>query len=504
MKVFSNVFSRFLRCVKINWSKFHARASVAPLYSVTLLSLFSKKIQNRLNLSFPSEYSIDLISQSHIVVLKCSGRSIFIRNIPRVLTSNSLSDVEKSELHSFGWISLLDLNMDRQWRMLIRRHIDFWIKKFKNVSEEPAWSIPVVAERLYNWIMQHNLISKTSDMEFNGIFGESMIQQLKFLRRQMYLPLGLLEKTQLIRAVVLVSAALEDDKKFSLAINELSTYLLEIDPVKSCKTTLEILKVLRNFVDVQTIIMFHKKNIPLEISVAMGKLAAVVRNIRHSDGGISIFQSEFTPSPTYIDAVLSQVRRNDQNEICSEYLRLQSFEGTAFIHLKNKYFPLEFSAGTQRIILGSYIYFLDQNLFFPKDVRTDHRLHNEKNNIWFDGKSSFTVNERSVDFEKKLYINNLGTDVRCEESLSTDLYSVTHHLVLPSEITITPLEYQNGFFMDLKSGARWMWNFSKNVGFSFDFGRSGILNGEKKQFTLLTITTATTGKNRLRWSLRRV
>ncbi|MDR2067876.1 MAG: hypothetical protein LBP41_02715 [Holosporaceae bacterium] len=491
-----------MRHIKVNGAKLHSSLSRTPFYSITMFSLPPKNIQNRLNLSFPSEYSIDLISKNHIVVLKCSGRSIFIKNIPDMLTSGSLSDVEKSELHSFAWISLLDLNMDRQWRLLIRSHIDFWIKRFKNTAEQPAWSIYATSERLYNWIMQYNLISKTSDALFSTIFAESIVQQLKFLRRQMRLPLKLFEKTALIRAVVVGSAALNDHKKFELAIDELSVYLGEMDPLKSCQTTLEILKVLRTLIDIQAIVAFHKKNMPPEISEIMSKLAKIIRNIRHSDGGISIFQSEFTPSPTYIDAVLSHVRKNDQKETYSEYLRLQSFGGTTFIHLKNKYFPMEFSSGTQRIILGSYLYFLDQNLSFSREAKIDHKLHEEKNNVWFNGKSSFFINGRSTDFEKKLYINNLGTDLRGEELLSDESFSVTHHMILPSEISITPLEYQNGFFMDLKSGVRWMWNFSENTRFSFDFERNGILNGERKQFTLLTITTGSLHKNKLRWSLK--
>ncbi|MDR3187140.1 MAG: hypothetical protein LBT63_01790 [Holosporaceae bacterium] len=488
--------------MKINGAKFHSALSKTPFYSVTIFPLAPKNIQNKLNLSFPSEYSIDLISKSHIVVLKCSGRSIFIKNILHMLMFGSLSEAEKSELHSFGWISLLDLNVDKQWRLLIRGHIDSWIKRFKNIAERPAWSVYATSERLCNWIMQYNLISKTSDTLFGAIFVESIARQLKFLRRQLRLPLKLLEKTALIRAVVVASAALNDNKKLALAIDELSVYLKEIDPLKSCQTTLEILKVLRNLVDIQAIVMFHKKNMPTEISETMSRLAQIIRNIRHSDGGISIFQSEFTPSPTYIDAVLSHVKKNDPKETYSEYLRLQSLGGMTFIHLRNKYFPLEFSSGSQRIILGSYLYFLDRNLSFSQDVKIDHALHNEKNNIWFNGKSSFSINERHVDFEKKLYINNLGTDLRGDELLSEETFNVTYHLVLPSEIHITLLEYQNGFFMDLKSGARWMWNFSKNAEFSFDFERSGILNGEKKQFTLLTITTASPNKNKLRWSLK--
>ncbi|MDR1560829.1 MAG: hypothetical protein LBS23_00535 [Holosporaceae bacterium] len=496
-------YLKFARRIKIYRAKFHDLASKMPLYSLTLFSFVPKRIQNKLNLSFPSEYSIDLISQGHIVVLKCSGRSIFIRDISKIFRTKSLSEAEKSELHTFGWISILNLNVDKQWRLLIRNHIKFWIKNFKNLNGL-AWRVPIVAERIYNWIMQYNLISKTSDQEFSAIFAESIAQQLKFLKRRLYLPLDLLEKAALIRTITIASVAVDKVRDSTRAINELAVYLEEIDCIKSCKTTQEILKTLRYLIEIQAISSFLKKNIPFEISKNISQLANIVRNIRHSDGGISIFQSEFTPSPLYIDALLSNAKKNSYKETNSSYLRLQSLEGAAFIDLRNKFFPIEFSAGIQRIILGSYVYFPNRRLRFSNDAEMSHSIYNEKNNIWFTGKSSFSISRNDVTFEKKLYVNNLGTDIRCEENMSNESFDVSYCIVLPSEPVITPLEYKNGFFMDFATGARWVWNLSKNAKFLFDFARNGILNGERKIFTLLTIETTSPNKNKLRWSLKRL
>ncbi|MDR0555578.1 MAG: hypothetical protein LBG20_01015 [Holosporaceae bacterium] len=436
-------------------------------------------------------------------MLKCSGHSVSIRDVSKALLSDKFSSEEKIELHKFEWISLLNLSMDRQWRVLIRRHIAFWIMNF-NDSRNYSWKIPVISERICNWIMQHNLISKTSDKKFNIELLESLMQQRKFLKRQMYLQLPLLDKLILMRAIMVASAAINDRKTVRKTIQELSIFLKRIDCIESCKTSQEILNALRYFIEIRSIITFYRYSIPEEVTMAMNRLAQVTRKIRHADGGLSIFQSEFTPSSTYVDAVLSHVEQKNVSESSadSNYVRLQSLDGTAFINLRNRYFPLEFSAGSQRVILGTYLYFSNQKLLFSETNRMSHSINREKNNVWLNGKSEFVVNDHEIVFEKRLYINSFGNDIRCEESLSTKSFDVLHCISLPGEIDVSLLEYQNGFFMDMKNGARWMWCFDRSAKFSFDFDRSCILNGEKKGFTLLTV--GSDSLDNLRWSLKRI
>ncbi|MDR1982753.1 MAG: hypothetical protein LBQ08_03075 [Holosporaceae bacterium] len=497
-----NAFSKLIRYIRINYSKLHLFASKIPFYSVTLFSRLPQNINNVLNISFPPEYSADLVASSHIVVLKCTGRSVFIRDISSALVSDEFSSAEKLELHGFGWISLLNLNMDRQWRLLIRSHIGFWIWNFHNFTDV-AWEIPVISERLYNWIIQYNFISKTLDKNFNAALIKSLLKQLKFLRRLLYLPLDFSDKVILIRALAVALSAINDKRNLLKVVHELAIFLKEADCTRSCKTPQEILNVLRYLIEIQSTILFYRQKIPNEIIETVSKLANITRKIRHADGGISIFQSEFTPSPLYVDAVLSCVKTEtiaDINDL--NYLKLKSFEGTIFVDVGNKFFPIEFSAGSQRMILGTYLYFSDQKLSFSKNSKIRHTVDKEKNNIWFIGKSQFTINDHEIMFEKRLYINNLGVDIRCEESLSTKSFDIVHYIVLPGEIDISLLEYQNGFFMDLKSGIRWVWSFNKEAKFSFDFEKIGILNGEKRNFTLLAIDS--NSSNRLKWSLKKI
>ncbi|MCR5225350.1 MAG: hypothetical protein K6C34_04670 [Alphaproteobacteria bacterium] len=501
MMSFSGITSAIIRKIKTSYSKFHIFASKLPFYSLTLISSNPDRIFNKLNLSFPSEYSIDLITQSHIVVLKCSGKSIFIRNIPKILLSSSISTIEKAELHSFGWISLLNLDADKQWRLMIRNHIKFWMSHFK-FSDDIAWSTPVTSERLYNWIVQYNLISKTSDIKFNDMLVKSISRQFKLLRRQLYLPLKMTEKTSLIRALAVTAAAINDAKTVQLCLKELQ-HNLRTEPVeKSNYSTQELLKILRNLVDIQAVISAGRKSIPTVVTNTMAKIATIIRQIRHPDGGISIFKSEFTPSAEYVDAILSHVENAKFQDFNAGYLTLRTFEGTTFINLNDKYFPIEFSFGIQRIVLGSYLYFTDRNLNFSNTVEIKHSVIKEKSNVWFSGNSRFKINDANVNFEKSIYINNLGTDMRCEEKLSDNSLNVIHYIILPSDVEITPLEYQNGFFMDLRSGIRWCWSFDKDTKLSFDFERNAILNGKKVNVTLLSITTSE--KNFLRWTLKKI
>jgi len=492
------MFSKFIRHIKGVRSKIHSIAAKTPLYNITLFSFLPKRVQNRLNNTFSSEYSADLVSQSHIVVLKCTGRPVFIRDISAVLMSENLSGAEKAELHRFEWISILNHNMDKQWRQLIRQHIVFWVKNFKNDSS--AWNISTISERIYNWIMQYNILSKTSDKNFNMIFLESLMQQFKFIKRQMYLPMNLLSKVRLIRAIIVISAAIGES--ITEASNELVAFLREINCVKACQTSYEILNVVRNLIEIQSVLQMYKKPVPNEIVDAIEDLSDITRFIRHPDGGISIFQSDFTPSPAYIDSLLSAVEyKSSVGTVDSQYIKLQAVNGYAFINLRDKYFPLEFSEDHQRIILGTYLSFQDQNLSGSELFQSDHSIYKEKNNIWFSGKSEFSMNDREITFEKKLYINSSGTDIRCEELISGQPFDFTYHIILPGDIDISLLEYQVGFFIDFKNGARWSWNFNKEAKFSFDCGKVGILNGSKNKFTILSIKQEPTTK--LRWSLKK-
>ena len=503
----SKILSYSVRNIKSYGAKLNFSISKNPLYNISLISFrdpSQRDISNKLNEQLPSEYSIDIFSQSNYFVLKCSGRSISMYDISRAMIDDNLSEQERIELHSFGWLHSVSINIDRQWRKLIRAHIKFWLENFNKISM-PVWHVVATSERVYNWIIHHEIISKTSDLNFVQNFTNSLFKQIKFLKRQLYLPLSLVEKTSLIRAIVVAQAAIDDWKGLQKTVEELECCIENYsDSFGSYGGIQNMLKLLRNLLDVQSILNYHKENAPANTAKLIAHLAATVRQMRHSDGGVSLFQSEFTPSPIYIDALLSKVKYSNHLKINSGYLRLQSAGSLAFIDTKNKNFPLEFSFGTQRVILGTYLRFHDGHLQSTILKNSNYNVHNEKNNIWFCGQSEFLINDHKVQFEKKIYIDQLGMDVRCEEILSTSAFEAIHHIILPGEILITPLEHQNGFFIDHKHGTRWMWNFGANANYSFDFEKSGLVNGQKMSFTLLSVNIDAEEGNVLRWSLKKM
>lgn len=501
------ILSHSVRNIKSYGAKLNFSISKNPLYSISLISFGDSSrrgIYNKLNEQLPSEYSIDIFSQSNYFVLKCSGRSISMHDISRAMIDDDLSEQEQIELHSFGWLRSVSINIDRHWRQLIRAHIKFWLENFNKISI-PAWHVAATSERIYNWVIHHEIISKTSDLDFVKNFTNSLFQQVKFLKRQLYLSLPLVEKTSLIRAIVIAQAAIDDWKGLQKIVEELECCIENYSDSFSLYGGIQnMLKLLRNLLDVQSILNYHKENAPANTAKLIVHLATAIRQTRHSDGGVSLFQSEFTPSPIYVDALLSKVKYSNNLEIDSGYLRLQSAGSLAFIDTKNKNFPLEFSFGTQRVILGTYLHFHGSHLQSAISKNSNYNLHNEKSNIWFCGQSEFLINDREVQFEKKIYIDQSGTDVRCEEILSISAFEATHHIILPGEILITPLENQNGFFIDHKHGTRWMWNFGANANYSFDFEKSGLINGQKMSFTLLSVNIDAETGNALRWSLKKM
>lgn len=490
--------SNFLRSLRVKKAKFDLFLMKLPCSHFLISSRHHRVITNQLPITFPSEYAPDLIVRSNIVTLKCSAKDVSIKDIPRAWFSNDFSYGELVELHSFGWISLIDLDMDRQWLRMIRRHISFWISHFKRPNNL-AWK--ATSERVYNWVVRYNLISKTSDSVFIKKFTRSILSQMEYLRRMLYLPLNAVEKFSLIRTLMVAYAAVGNVSMVRNALKELCHYINLNDCINETKSTYDLVKLLRYLIDIDGMTYVCKHGTPPEVATLIAKLSGVIKKITHSDGGVCLFNSAFSPAPAYIDALLSYVKRTIPSKDSDGYLRFSSLDGSLFVSLRDKQLSTEFTFNGRRIILGSYFYFSGGN--FSKWSDVEYSTRDETSNIWFTGKSSFIANDHTITFSKKLYMNSFGTDLRCEESFSTQSFDITRYIVLPGDAEVTSLEYQNGFFVVFPDGAKWIWNFSENAKFSFDNQHYIIVNGKRIQLSLLMISVDTSKDNVLRWSIKK-
>lgn len=490
--------SNFLRSLRVKKAEFDLFLMKLPCSHLLISPRHHRVITNQLPITLPSEYAPDLIVRSNIVTLKCSAKDVSIKDIPHAWFSNDFSYDELIELHSFSWISLIDLDMDRQWLRMIRKHISFWISHFKRPNNL-AWE--AASERVYNWVVRYNLISKTSDSVFIKKFTRSILSQMEYLRRMLYLPLNAVEKFSLIRTLMVAYAAVGNVSAVRNALKELCRYINSNDCINEAKSTYDLVKLLRYLIDIDGMTYVCKHGTPAEAAALIAKLSGTIRKITHSDGGVCLFKSAFSPAPAYIDALLSYAKQIIPNKDSDGYLRFSSLDGSLFLSLRDKQLSTEFTFSGRRIILGSYFCFSGGN--FSKWSDVEYSTRDETSNIWFTGKSSFVANDHTVTFSKKLYMNSFGTELRCEESFSTQSFDITRYIILPGDAEITSLEYQNGFFIVFPDGTKWIWNFSENAKFSFDNQHHMIANGKRIQISLLMISVDTSKDKVLHWSIKK-
>lgn len=492
--------SNSLKCVK---SKMYFAASKMPFYYVTLLSNTPRILKNVGRLDLPLEFSVDLISNGYVVFLKSSARSIFVKDIQTLIGSSKISQKEKEELHTFDWISLLHINLDRQLKVHIRKNILYWIKHFKDASHF-SWDPVITAQRIYNWVCQFHLISNVADTSLNDKILNSLMRQWKYLKRIRYLLLSPVDKSYVLRAIVLMAASLDDRKVIKESLQIINQNFKDCNLISKCKNTNEILSLLRNLLEIQFYVSCYKLGFSEDVLTFISELAGIITKLRHSDGGISMFNSEFNPSVTYIDSILSHVKKYMRGNYNDGYLKLTSLNSYIFINANDRFFPFEFSSNYQRIIAGSYLLF-KKGKTIGASKKPMHKLHTEGKNYWFCGESSFFVNGLGVHFLKKLYMDHLGTDIRCEEIVENGALDVAIYLILPADTTITPIEYQNGFIADFITGQRWMFTFEKNLNYSFEYRRESIQNGKIVRYNLLSLTVpCQDNKSIFRWSLKRL
>lgn len=489
---------KFIHNIRIKKAKLNLYLMHCPISNWTINPRSSRIISNQLSTNFPSEYAPDLIIRSNIVTLKCSARDILIKDIPQAWCSKDFSNNELQELHNFGWLSLLDMDMDRQWVRMVRKHLSLWMKYFKK-PDSLAWK--VTAERVYNWIIRYNLISKTSDTVFIQKFTNSLLYQMEYLHKLLYLPQGVIEKVSLIRTLMVSYAAVGRVSVVKKALDELCNYISSVDCINEVKSTYDLVNLLRYLVDIDSMTYVCKHGTPQEVLGLMAKLSGAIKKIIHTDGGISVFGSSFTPAPAYLDALLSYVKRTTSSNDNDGYLRFSALDGTLFMSLRDRQLSTEFTFNSQRIILGTYFDFSGGN--FSHGSEAGYSTHKEASNIWFTGQSKFMVSGHDVTFTKKMYMDSFGTDLRCEEKFSDNSFNISRYIVLPGDIEISQLEYQNGFFLTLPDGEKWIWNFSNNVKFTLDNKLYSILNGKRTPLTLLTILMDSEENNTVLWSLKK-
>lgn len=106
-------------------------------------------------------------------VENCEGRSPFLIMPP--------SREWVRELHAFRWLRHLKVSNASLTRAKAQSLVDDWITHSARLDAE-AWSLPVVAERVFAWLNNSPLILQEADHDFYRRFLRALYLQVRFLR----------------------------------------------------------------------------------------------------------------------------------------------------------------------------------------------------------------------------------------------------------------------------------------------------------------------------------
>ncbi|MGO1119593.1 heparinase II/III family protein [Rhodovibrionaceae bacterium A322] len=214
-----------------------------------------------------------------------------------------------NELHSFSWLRDLRASGGDTARRTARELVANWLDS-QNRWDPQIWSVATLSRRLSHWLGQYDFYATSADFTFRQRLLEAAGQQASHLSR--CLPGGL-AGTELIYAakgLVIAGACLPEGEKWlkqglEIIRRELPLQILP-DGGHVERSPARHLAVLRDLIDIKSIL--HAAEIPLpgEVQTAIESMAPMLRLFQHADGGLTLFNGSSAEVGFKVDMVLQR------------------------------------------------------------------------------------------------------------------------------------------------------------------------------------------------------
>lgn len=212
-------------------------------------------------------------------------------------------------LHRFDWLrDLRALGGDvarRQARMMVRS----WIEQHAAWSAQ-AWDPGLLGPRLSNWLGLYDFFCATADDEFRALVVDSLRRQARQLGRSLSsIPQGH-HRIAALKGLFYAGICLpKGETRLALALRllspELSSQVLG-DGGHVERNPQVALEVLRDLIDIRTLLRTGAQEVPEKLQHAIDRLAPAIRFFRHADGALAQFNGGREATPALIEAVLAQ------------------------------------------------------------------------------------------------------------------------------------------------------------------------------------------------------
>ncbi len=212
-------------------------------------------------------------------------------------------------IHGFDWLRDLRALGGDQGRKAARLMIQDWINEHQN-WHGTYWRSDILGHRLSNWIAGYDFFGESADEEFQELFLESIVRQLRHLVRS--LPSGLhgIQLLHAIKGLAYGGLTIEGRENYlEIALNLLDQ---EIDKQilsdgghisRNPSTLLETIQIL---IDIRAAIRQGGYPAIPKIQHGLDRAIPAVRFFRHADGAFALFNNTQENRADHIKSVIMQ------------------------------------------------------------------------------------------------------------------------------------------------------------------------------------------------------
>lgn len=218
-----------------------------------------------------------------------------------------------AELHGFSWLSDLRTTAGDAARRRARELVASWIEAYPKWSRV-AWQPHILGMRIAAWLSHYEFFCASADDMFREVFFRSVSQQARHLMRTVRLedrplPALLALKGALYAAICIPGLHAEQQDKLADLVKRLERELarqIRNDGGHAARSPSDHLSVLRLLIDIRAAFAAGGHEIPAALQTTIEIMAPALRQMRHGDGALAIFNGGIEEQAWIVDMVLSQ------------------------------------------------------------------------------------------------------------------------------------------------------------------------------------------------------
>jgi uncharacterized heparinase superfamily protein len=462
-----------------------------------------------------------------------------------------LSEIALAELHGFGYLDDLASAGSDAAQQRARSLIASWLdaeRGWHPVIDDPE----VAGRRIAGWLSHAKFIARGQDDELGPRILDSLARQLKHLARVASRSREGLSRLLAIRGIVYASlCGLDDERRaagaFKLLRRELRRQILA-DGGHIERSPAAHLTALAVLVDLRDMALDADQAVPSELAATIGRMAAMLRLLRHGDGGLPLFNGTDERGPALIDAVLLRSGVKGKAADSAPQMGFQKLNADRALVFVDVGAPppsgfdrsahagmlsFEMSWGQERIIVNcgaapsrepawrlaqrssaahSTVVVDDTNSAEILQSggmgrRPDHVecvREEDSGNLWITASHDGYKAPFGLIHQRRLYLSRDGDDLRGEDSLTgphTGRFAVRFHLHPDVQVSVI----QNGAAALLRAPSGAAWRFIASGG-KVELAETVYLGrrGEPRRSEQIVVSGLISHGAAIKWALRRI